>query len=59
MNVWDIVVGALVLVIVALAVRSMVRTRRQGGCAVCPYAGSCTHKGSSSCTRASSGGSCH
>ena len=59
MNVWDIIVGALIVLAVVLAVRSMVRARRQGGCAVCPYAGSCTHKGSSSCTRASSGGSCH
>lgn len=44
MNLWDFVVLAAVAALVALAVWLMRRSRAKGGCACCPYAGSCEKK---------------
>ena len=53
MNVWDVIIGSLIALAVVLALRSMWRARRQGGCASCPYAGSCGKVG-----RADAAGKC-
>jgi hypothetical protein len=45
-NVWDVVLVACVVLAVALAIRSMRKTRCVGGCASCPCAEGCkTRKG--------------
>ena len=49
MNVWDIVIGAIIVLAVVLAVRSMVQARKAGGCATCPYAGTCHRVGEGGC----------
>ncbi|MEE1160409.1 MAG: hypothetical protein UHS51_13410 [Atopobiaceae bacterium] len=41
MNVWDVVLVAGIVAAVALAVASLRKTRRAGGCASCPFAGDC------------------
>lgn len=41
MNIWDVTIAGLIALAVVLALRSMWRARREGGCASCPYAGSC------------------
>ena len=48
MNAWDVILGLLIAAAVALAIRSMIRQRKSGGCGGCPYAGSCGHAGAPS-----------
>ena len=41
MNVWDIVLVAVIIALLVFAVWLMVRSRAKGGCASCPHASSC------------------
>ena len=44
MNVWDFVVVVAIVALLALALWLMRRSRAKGGCASCPYAGSCAKR---------------
>ncbi len=45
MNVWDVVLATVIVVAVALAIVSMRKNRRAGGCASCPFVGDCGNRG--------------
>jgi len=48
-NLATVLISAALLLAVILIVRKLLRDRKKGGCAGCPYAGNCTRE--SDCSR--------
>lgn len=43
MSAFDIIASILIIVLIYFAIKSVIKRKKSGGCASCPYSGECRH----------------